>query len=152
MSKIISSKYKLTIAQKHFKTIPRNESEDFSSLQTTLKMKCKRNMSGVFSAIVREASFCCRREHIQRPRLDIRQSVETLEHPELNERAPSIPSLRLSEPCRWKQFYSQRRRAPGKQGPPGHHVTKQSDPGAAQGMQGVLNTALAHSSVSSWDS
>lgn len=68
MSKIISSKYKLTIAQKRFKMIPRNESEDFRSLpKRTLKMKCKRNMMGVFPATVREASFCCRREHTQRP-------------------------------------------------------------------------------------
>lgn len=64
MSKIISSKYKLTIAQKHFKMIPRNESEDFSSLpKHTLKMKYKRDTMRVFSA----SSFCCRREHIQRP-------------------------------------------------------------------------------------
>lgn len=68
MSKIISSKYKLTIAQKRFKMIPRNESEDFRSLpKHTLKMKCKRNMMGVFPATVREASFCCRREHTKRP-------------------------------------------------------------------------------------
>lgn len=67
MSKIISSKYKLTIAQKHLKMIPRNESEAFSSLaKHTLKMNGERNRMGVSSAIVREAS-CCRRVHTRRP-------------------------------------------------------------------------------------
>lgn len=93
MSKIISSKYKLTIAQKHLKMIPRNESEAFSSLaKHTLKMNGERNRMGVSQPSSGKPPAAGGNTRAG-PQLDIRQSVETLEHPDLNGRSP-IPPLR----------------------------------------------------------